>query len=1373
MNFGGSSWGSSTGFGASSKPGTSALAGAPSNTGLFGNSSTLNQNNTVNNNQTSQLGIGGGLFGNSQDGQNKRPTGGLFGSSAPSQPSGGLFGNSSAPSQNASGGLFGNSSNQGSGLFGNSSTNANPASLGTSGLFNKPATGATTGGGLFGNSASNTSTGGLFGSSSTNTAPSGGLFGNSKPNTSTTGGLFGSSNTSNTGGLFGSSGNNNTSNTTGGLFGNKPAAPSTGGLFGGSNTSGGLFSKPATSGGLFGNSSNQQQAQNPQPVINLSDPYSSGQLLSTIQHSADTMPISLTEPLFGNGSLRLPSISKPLKQPRQKLSLLGKLAQTFNIFRYNTDVSSSRSSPGKLKGLLTQLNYIREGSQDTRLTNRVTKPQKKISHLPIENKAVGQVKRLVIQSRPHKFHQINADKVFSAKRRRVLVQLNPAQIDANDYEDLEVESDNVLRKEEPSQNEDQHQAKTDNATDSEISSNGYWCSPSISKLESMTPEELSAVENFIVGRKSKGQIAYLFPVDLTTILERCQRNNVSLSSVLFDDIIKIEDGYVKVYFDYEGAKPPISRELNVPATITLKSEPKNRSLDDHIKRLKRVVGAEFVTYDPIEYNWTFKVKHFSVWGLLDDIDDDTEETKTLRAVKKRQDEQENEASKIYSRIYEDPTYQKELKRQKVIRQSEGVPGAWDYGSIAKYDNSLAIKQQLVEDEITRQVNAYKDEKSADALAANVSDITVQSSSEEEEEDDMDVQVPVDYANEEKFDYLKQIVSVLPPYTDMKGLVDEKAYEPVLDSDQAFLALKGSTSLPTSDDWLVQLEMGNDVNSALTPFQAVPRKQGLALKNVNDILFSDFNKSSMGMEQISTPIKKLSPAPVDQKVDFNKDAITKLVQTLLVDSSVSNRTNTLPLIKISSSITFSDLANIDRENVEMLKLASILFDTTHLKESKKYNDIDESDKELVAHLQRIEKRKAFASWLQIYNKGHIEPSADSLETIFHKVINGQLKEAIELAIASRNVHLSVILTLLDSNDEAVRGIAKTQLEAWPLEDNVVPEPIVKIYQLLSGDYKILDTLPPSIKLGVLAYYSNPAKAIHELLDEVTLDDSRLGHLLKFYKEFVSSGTQAASSFLQTSKLDISLRWMLSQILNIDSETRNVVSKEFGTDLAGCGLWKEALFAFAVITDDNTAQTDLRRTVMENIKKIKFGDVDEEEYLTGVLKIPRTLIDEAVAEEKDREKDYWGKGDALVSAGLWGKAHENIVAQLGPIAVIQEDYATWARLILMIDRFPDKGRIIPSWNQGAGLFAAYFELLQAREKLEDISPEKITYVLQNLAQFTTDGVFQSKVALSIMAKKVGDIAIENRPPVTGLKESLSAIQMGENERNYFEGRFAAIA
>jgi len=101
------------------------------------------------------------------------------------------------------------------------------------------------------------STGGLFGAkpAATSSALTGFSFGSSTTATTSSSGtgLFGTSSSTSGGGLFG---NSSSTSTSGGLFGNTSSSTSGGGLFGNTSSStGGLFGNKPASGGLFSNSS--------------------------------------------------------------------------------------------------------------------------------------------------------------------------------------------------------------------------------------------------------------------------------------------------------------------------------------------------------------------------------------------------------------------------------------------------------------------------------------------------------------------------------------------------------------------------------------------------------------------------------------------------------------------------------------------------------------------------------------------------------------------------------------------------------------------------------------------------------------------------------------------------------------------------------------------------------------------------------------------------------------------------------------------------------------------------------------------------------------------------------------------------------------
>lgn len=153
----------------------------------------------------------------------------------------------------------------------------------------------------------------------------------------------------------------------------------------------------------------------------------------------------------------------------------------------------------------------------------------------------------------------------------------------------------------------------------------YWMKPTLAELQKMTKTQLAQVKDFRVGRIGVGEIQF---------------GNVDLSKVplekIIGDIVVLEVRRATVYGDDTTVpKPSVGDGLNVPSVITLDNswprasggrlpvfEKQGERFNKHIKRLKRVENTEFVSYDDKKGRWTFKVEHYTTYGL--DYDDDEE-----------------------------------------------------------------------------------------------------------------------------------------------------------------------------------------------------------------------------------------------------------------------------------------------------------------------------------------------------------------------------------------------------------------------------------------------------------------------------------------------------------------------------------------------------------------------------------------------------------------------------------------------------------------------------------------------------------------------------------------------------------------------------
>lgn len=1271
--------------------------------------------------------------------------------------------------------LFGNTATKPGGLFGTQNNNT---------------TAAPTGGGLFGNSTPNTS--GLFGNTTTPTANN-----NNNNNNSTN--LFGNTNSSNTGsaGLFGNSQSNAAPASATSLFGSKPVA--NGGLFGNSSNQGtsGLFGgtmpsqQQQLSGGLFGGSSNpgglfgSQQAQVPslQLTVNNDNPYSYSQVLSNLQASCANMPESVTTTVFpdfntesANKKRRFSYLEKP-ETHKPKSSLLSKLGQTFRLIR-NGNASASLES---FKGLFTSHEELKPLekkimlSAATATSSSVVTPKTitKPSYRAVDARRIGSMKRLVIKSKPTKYHMINVNKVFNAKRRKVITDalsadqlLTEKYVSEDESEDeFEDGGDDVVNKsfarysykvgktfedsasksatrivEKPPKREDVvKQEEPDNLDELY---DGYWSTPSIKQLSEMSIDELSSLDNFIVGRVGCGQIAYNYPVDLSQVYLDAQKKDIPLEKELFGSVVEINPKVILTYKDHRN-KPAMGFGLNVPATITLEGiKPReNLSIDDHINYLKKQIGMEFVTYDPITYVWVFKVKHFSIWGL---IDEDEADKKDLLIMKRKQDVQELEASTEYSRIYENVKIQLELKKQKLNEQNKIVPGGWEY-SIEPSDDPLSIKRRLVSEEISKQLIKYRSEQSTDELSAQINHITIESDRE---------------STPRVAEYIYQLTNVLPPGLDLNEVVSEKVYEPHVTDGVVFDSIQIRPNLPTSDDWLLQLELANQLTSALAPFvtNSKTKHDTLNIQSVDDILFSDFNNKSIN---VSTPTRQLSPIDdMDESDDIFNDNIPIIFGTLLSRSKVIKRGNSYPLLKDTSGFQFKDLVTVNQEKEEkdIITLASALFDDINVKDS--------IDPNVTAVLVEKARNSLLGEWLRHYNSSDIDKllaanKSDLLEKVFIYLCAGDLTNAIQAAIDADSNHLSVVLTLSDANDVVIRSIAKNQLDSWNSRHivNTIPTPIVKVYQLLAREFEqITNGLPWNLGLALKLFYGD-FKDIRSLITEFRDSlphESPVTDILTLFIDGVSL------SSIEDTCLNTKLKWFMSKTLATNFNYDNI-TKQFGKYLASNDYWKEGILVFSSLTNDEDAKDAIRELVISKIQFIKSSSIDKEEYVTTVLKLPRKIIYEAVAIQKNKEKNYWDECEAYLEVKLWEKAHTTIVNQLGPTTVVSNSDQDKSHLMDIIKQFPSGGLIIPDWKKGAGVYEKYLSLLDDKVNTFD----NLKFLLSYLP-FTKTESFDQKVAINLISKKAGNLILESSKFDNSSKAKVMELPLGYEDKKYFELR-----
>ena len=540
----------------------------------------------------------GGLFGAPAPAA-PAPAGGLFGAPAPAAPApaGGLFGSTPAPAP--AGGLFGAPAPATGGLFGST-----PAPAPAGGLFGAPAPAPS--GGLFGATATPAKPGGLFGAPAP--APAGGLFGAPAPAPS--GGLFGAPAPAPAGGLFGTP----APAPAGGLFGAPAPAPA-GGLFGAPAAAAPVAPAPSAEALLA-----QQLAavENQKKQLELvqawsGNPSSGSKVVPSSYYDKDLGDWNGGGGSYATSSSALLSL-RPTPRSAAKIRPRGYTSTTKQspIASLGRKNGSPILSPNRFVGSATKTLFIKPNSLTPKpktrlmLTNGITNGNSPAA--AVENGRQGspgvptqEIANAAAESPKAGTPSMNGDKSPGLDLYKQVV----GSPDSSGESPNPVSPVNAAKHLVP-----------------KLTKRGYEVYPSMADLEAMSEAELATVRGFKVERPGFGSVAWDGAVDVR--------------EVDIDTEVIIESKNVSVYDDAEttGTKPEQGSKLNRPAVITMygifpkdgaeASAEAKQKLSRKIEKTTQKMKAELLSFESESGVWTFRVGHFSRYGL-DDSDDETDD----------------------------------------------------------------------------------------------------------------------------------------------------------------------------------------------------------------------------------------------------------------------------------------------------------------------------------------------------------------------------------------------------------------------------------------------------------------------------------------------------------------------------------------------------------------------------------------------------------------------------------------------------------------------------------------------------------------------------------------------------------------------------
>ena len=182
----------------------------------------------------------------------------------------------------------------------------------------------------------------------------------------------------------------------------------------------------------------------------------------------------------------------------------------------------------------------------------------------------------------------------------------------------------------------------------------YSMSPSMEELMSMTVKQLRQVDHFSISHNIYGRVSWLEPVDLSVFLPTDGMGRVvdtpesrEWLARLPGEVVVIRQKSVEVYPEDDQAESEGGQKwwvhhthgsgLNVPAEIQLHNcfpiirtsksavkDPESPRMKQFVTKLRGVKETEFVDYDARGGIWTFRVEHFSRYGITDEDQEEEE-----------------------------------------------------------------------------------------------------------------------------------------------------------------------------------------------------------------------------------------------------------------------------------------------------------------------------------------------------------------------------------------------------------------------------------------------------------------------------------------------------------------------------------------------------------------------------------------------------------------------------------------------------------------------------------------------------------------------------------------------------------------------------
>lgn len=188
----------------------------------------------------------------------------------------------------------------------------------------------------------------------------------------------------------------------------------------------------------------------------------------------------------------------------------------------------------------------------------------------------------------------------------------------------------------------------------------------------------------------------------------------------------------------------------------------------------------------------------------------------------------------------------------------------------------------------------------------------------------------------------------------------------------------------------------------------------------------------------------------------------------------------------------------------------------------------------------------------------------------------------------------------------------------------------------------------------------------------------------------------------------------------------LARTFAAQLDSAGEWYWALFSLLHLSSHRQRHLAIQSLLVQHAEAIS-SDTKSEPFqtLTEVCKIPVAWIWEAKAlYARSVLQDHVQEVEFLVKARDWREAHEVLQKEVGPSAVVEQN---WNTLQDVLDSFKDCKDQIAEWGMGGQVYVDYLSLVKGVER--DGKEELLLRLLGALPMMMRGGKRQLKETVAV--------------------------------------------